>query len=73
MQLSAGNASKSMTNEPREDRKEHESKKPRLVDGLLELSEELDCEFLDVEESDEMNATTPHGSADHEEVHRSER
>ena len=65
MQLSAGNASKSMMNEPCEDRKEHESKKPRLVDGLLELSEEMDCEFLDVEVTMTMTMTMTHSEKSH--------
>ena len=33
-----------------------------MVGGLLELSEETDCEYLDVDLSDEMNATTTHES-----------
>ena len=43
-----------------EDKKEHESKKLRLVGGMLELSEVVDCEYLDVDVGDEMTATITH-------------
>ena len=51
-----------MMNEPCEDRKEHESKKLRLVRDLFVLSDELDCGHLDMDVSDEMNWTTTHES-----------
>ena len=47
----------------------------RLVGGLLELSVEMDCEYLDVHVDDEMNATTMHESISktHAEVNIPER
>ena len=46
----------------REDRMEHESKKLQLVGGSFVLSDEMGCVHLDVDVSDEMNATTTHES-----------
>ena len=62
-------------NELCKDKKGHESKMLRLVGGLLELSVEMDCEYLDVHVDDEMNATTMHESISktHAEVNIPER
>ena len=39
-----------------------DSKKLRLLDGLCVLLDEMDCVYLDVYVSDEMNATSTHES-----------